>query len=268
MKTGSIEALKSVPRSKNISTLLALVATGSVGAVTNQSAARLDFNSLQDYHEGTLKFHVRTDGGVGATPTAVGTPVNFTLKYAFSDDLYQLTDAPSILQSAVSSLVCALPNAISVKASQTFTFTGQPVNNETFTITTLAGTIVQYKLVSVLSGATREILIGANFNATAGNVGAAIGASHPDVTAADNGAGVITITAREFGAAYNAIALTEAVTNATLGGANLAGGTVNATRIYVSASVQHGGRYLYTWYDRDAFAANALINVTAKLLRL
>jgi hypothetical protein len=268
MKTGNIEALKSIPRAKSIQTLLALIASGTNAAVTNQGAARLDFNSLLDYHEGLLKFQIRSDGGVGATPTAVGPGVTFTLKFAFAEESYDVADAPTILQNVAQSLVCALPNATSVKASQTFTFTGQPVNNETFTISTLAGAVIQYKLVSALSGASREILIGANANATAGNVGAAIGASHPDVTAADNGAGVITITAREFGTAYNAIALTEAVTNATVGGANLAGGTAGATRLFVSDATLHGGRYLYTWYDRDAFAVNALINLTAKLIRL
>jgi hypothetical protein len=86
-----------------------------------------------------LRFQIRSDGGLGATPTAVGPGVTFTLKYAFSEDLFDVTDAPTILQTAAQSLVCALPNATSVKASQTFTFTGQPVNNETFTISTLDG---------------------------------------------------------------------------------------------------------------------------------
>lgn len=281
MKTGNLAALKSVPQAKNIYTALALLATGSAGAVTNQSAARLDFNSLNDYHEGLLRWQVRTDGGVGATPTAVGGGVTFTLKYAFADESYDVADAPTILQNAAQSLVLPLPNAISVKATGTLTLTGLPTAGQTVTISTLTGVLVTYTYVAALTGKNYEVLIGASAAATAQNLVAAItdaavtagiirgaAAAHPDVTATDNGAGVVTVTARDFGTAYNAITTTETSSNQAFGAGTLTGGTAGATRLFVSDNFLHGGRYLYTWFDRDAFAANGLINVTAKLIRL
>lgn len=44
--------------------------------------------------------------------------------------------------------------------------------------------------------------------------------------------------------------------------------TAAGQKYHQSARISYAGRYLYTWYDRDAFAASAYVNVTISLKRL
>lgn len=273
-------ALKGVPRARTIATLLTLTDHGTTGIVADQGAA-LAANFFDDdevlYHEGLLRVEIMTVGGKGATPTAVGAGDTFTLKYAFTDTLLDaVADAPVILAPVAASLVCALPNAVSARATGTLTLSGLPAAGETVTI----GGIVYTFRAAVATA--RDVLIGGTAAATATNVINAInnsggtvgtdygsgGAAHPTVTAATGGAGVVTVSAIAYNTSGNAITTSEAATNVAWGGANLTGGSAAGTAIHGSGAVTHLGRYLYVWYDRTAFAANALIDVSAKLIRL
>lgn len=283
--------LKSVPRSVAIATLLALTDHGTTGAVSDQGAALInlhDDNSVL-YHEGLLRIEVATTGGKGATPTAVGASDTFTLKYAFTDTkLAAVADAPTILATVASSLVCALPNAVSARATRDLTFTGLPTAGQTVTIdgivytfrASAAGFAVAAEpgLGNVIHN---QVLIGADATATALNLVYAInqsggtagveysaGTAHPTVSAADGGAGVVSVFSLAYGTSGNAIAVSETCSNATWAGTPLTGGSAAGQAVFATAAFTHLGRYLYVWYDRTAFAANALIDVTAKLIRL
>lgn len=49
---------------------------------------------------------------------------------------------------------------------------------------------------------------------------------------------------------------------------NSSASTAAGIRWHATDPFVYSGRYLYVWYDRDAFAANALIDVAAKLVRV
>ena len=117
-------------------------------------------------------------------------------------------------------------------ASGTYTLADAPTAADTVTI----GTTV-YTYSATLPLAAYEVLIGADEDATAANLVAAINAGtgagtlygigtlvHPTV-AASAVAGVVTVTAKVSGTPSNAIATTEAGTNSSWGAATLAGGT-------------------------------------------
>lgn len=280
MKTAGIVTLpKAVPQALAISTLLTLTDHGTTGTISNAGAALTNFSSDDAvlYHEGLLKIEVLTVGGKGATPTAVGASDTFTLKYAFTDTLLDaVADAPVILATSASSLVCALPNAISVRPSGTLTLSGLPANAETVTIGNVTYTfrtvvVNPYDVkIGASAAATATNLINA-INFSGGTVGTDYGnnaVAHPLVTAATGGSGVVTVTAKAYNTSGNSIATTEVASNTSWGGATLSGGSAAGTAIHSTASFVHLGRYLYTWYDRTAFAADALIDVTAKLIRL
>lgn len=273
---------RSVPASKSIATLLTLTDHGSAGAISNAGAALTNLynDNAVLWHEGLLKIEVMTTGGKGATPTAVGGSKTFTLKYAFTDALLDaIADAPTILATSVSSLVCALPNATSVRATGAFTLTSNPANGDTVRIG-YSTALVQYTFKTTVVN-PYDVKIGADITATSVNLVRAInfsggtvgtdygsGASaHPLVTAT-SAAGVTTVTANAYNTSGNAIATQKTCANGSWGGSAMSGGLADGTAIFATSSFVHLGKYLYIWYDRSAFAANALIDVAAKLIRL
>lgn len=150
-------------------------------------------------------------------------------------------------------LVNAGWTATNVGASQIGTFTGTAGNNQTVTID---GVVYTFK--TTLTPTAYEVLIGANAAASANNLARAINdsgtagthygtgtAAHPTVTASDNGAGVITLTAATAGTAGNGIVLAETITNFTWAAANLWGGGFNL----VSAN-DHPCKYRVMLYIR------------------
>lgn len=284
MNVGQRDALKSIPRSKSIATLLSLTNHGTNGAVSGQSPAKLDFKTLAEYHEGLLRVQLVTTGGAGATPTAVGAGVTFRLWYAFSDDDISTNDIVNTLQTSASSLLCALPNANSVQASGTITVATLPGLNEKVFIGN--GTIMYpYNWINSglldLNAAPFNVATGVDINTAASDLNAAIAQSgYPSpaystgITAPNSlvtgtvSTNVVTVKAVNFGDIGNAITLAKTGANVTVSGANLTGGSSAGTRQYATDPFAHGGRFLYTWFDRDAFAVNGQINATAKLIRL
>lgn len=144
--------------------------------------------------------------------------------------------------------------AAGAKATGALTFADVGNNTETVTI----GARV-YTLVTALTGAEDEVLIGANVTATALNMKNAINADaatldvthgsvedHPSVVAT-SAAGVVTVTARQAGTAANAVATTETSSEASWGAAAMSGGTdaaatgVRAIGITVAAIDNDGG---------------------------
>jgi len=118
------------------------------------------------------------------------------------------------------------------QATGVLTFSGPGTAADTVTI----GTRV-YTLVAALTGATDQVLIGADATATGANLAAAIDAvtgagtsynvgtlANTQVTAVSV-AGVVTLTAINGGVASNSIATTEAGTNTSFSAATLTGGT-------------------------------------------
>jgi hypothetical protein len=277
-RSGSTQ--KSVPRSISIATLLALTNHGTTGAITSAGAARTNFHddNAVPYHEGLLSIQVKTVGGVGTTPTAVGATKTFTLKYAFSDDLIHLTDAPTVLAEQADSLVVALPNAISVAATGSVSFGSNVlegarirVGNRTYSFYASLDSAVDAVLIGATDGDTADNLVHAiNGTGTPGTNYALTVTVNTQVTATQVAA-VITFASRALDTDANAITLEVLADPAAIilpSGALLTGGVATGTRINLTDAFVFGGRYLYTWYDRSAFAANAKLDVTAKLIRL
>lgn len=134
-------------------------------------------------------------------------------------------------------------------ASQTVTFTGNTANSETLTIN---GVVITF----VTSGATgAQVNIGATAAATVQNLLGLINGTSDSVDTGTNmpvyGSGplagtgvtasvdttglVVTLSAIAPGTGGNAITLTEAIANATVGGATLAGGAAETTTDPVNA---------------------------------
>lgn len=106
-------------------------------------------------------------------------------------------------------------------ATATLTFTGAPTATETFTVNGVS-------FEAVASGATgNQFNIGGSVTATAANVVTAVNASSSagvaNVTASSS-AGVVTFTCDVPGTVGNGFTLSEALTNATVSGANFSGG--------------------------------------------
>lgn len=285
-------ALKDIPASKAIATLLTLTDHGTTGAVTNQGAAEFRFydSNAIDYHEGLLAIHIKTTGGKGATPTAVGASQTFTLKYAFSDYDLDVSEIPTVLASSAKSLVCALPNAISARATGVLTISGLPtLNNKVVFAKPAVNGVAQNFIYNWIDSGLLD-LNASPFNVATGVSAAAAAldlidainrAAYPSpaystgmilnplVSAATGGAGVVNVTAKEYGTSGNQILTTETDPQTAFGSGALTGGSSAGTAIFQTEPFVHGGRHLYIWYDRTAFAsANALIDVEAKLIRL
>lgn len=274
-------APRSVPRPASIAIILSLTDHGTTGVISDAGAALINLHDDDSvgWHEGLLKIEVKTLGGKGGTPTAVGASDTFSVFYAFTDSLLDhVTEAPVVLATCEESLVCALPNAVSVRATGTLTISGTPSAGETITIGdrvyVLEGDDLplyyNYIRISTDADTMRDRIIGA-INADPSYVGDTVGAgtvAHANVTAASGGAGVVTVRAVDYGVAGNFIATTETATDVAFGAATLTGGSSAGTAIHQTDPFVYGGKYLYIWYDRTAFAANALIDVEAKLVRL
>lgn len=274
--------LRNIPAAKSISTVLALTDHGTVGSIANAGAALVNLFNVDAvlWHEGLLRIEVLTVGGKGATPTAVGASSTFSLFYAFTDTLLDATaDAPTILATIEDSLVCALPDAISARATGTFTLSGLPNDGDSVYIGSDPQIVYRFKNVIArpydvkiagTAAATATNLINA-INFSGGTVGTdyyAGAAAHPSVTAVTGGAGIVTVKSISYGTAGNGLATTDDTTNGAWGAASLSGGSAAGSAIHATDPFVHAGKYLYVWYDRTAFAANALIDVTAKLIRL
>lgn len=284
--------LKSIPASKAIKTLLTLTDHGTTGVVTNQGAAEfriVDDNTI-DYHEGLLAIQVKTTGGKGATPTAVGASQTFTIKYAFSDYDLDIAEVPTVLAPVAESLICALPNAISVRATGVLTIAGVPALNAQVLFDKPAANGVANRFLYNWIDSGLLDLNASPFNVATGVSAAAAAldlidainrAAYPSpaystgmilnplVSAATGGAGIVNVTAKEYGTAGNQILTTETGANTSFGAGTLTGGSSAGTAIFATQPFVHRGRFMYIWYDRTAFAsANALIDVEAKLIRL
>jgi phage tail sheath gpL-like len=134
------------------------------------------------------------------------------------------------------SLTVTIDDGDKVAASGTITFSGVTQANDTVLINGVTFT-------AVASGATgNQWNVGASATLSAASLAAAINASatalvNLQVTASENGAGVITLTAINKGASGNAITLAEGVdglTHIAVSGARLTGGTNSANSTAVS----------------------------------
>lgn len=119
-----------------------------------------------------------------------------------------------------------------VKATGTLATTGQPLNGETVT---LNGKVYTFQTVltnsngNVLIGATTEdtydnLIAAVNLAAGAGTLYAAATTLHPTISASEGTGTDVLFTAKEAGAAGNALTTTEAATNASFANATLTGG--------------------------------------------
>jgi hypothetical protein len=111
-----------------------------------------------------------------------------------------------------------------VLATGSITFTGLPVANDTVTV---AGTAFTAKASASTS---TEFTIGADATATATNLAAKLNA-HTTISryvTASSALGVVTLTAAVPGVFGNLVTLSEALTNATVSGATLSGGSEDA----------------------------------------
>lgn len=112
-----------------------------------------------------------------------------------------------------------------VRATQTLTFTGIPVDNQTVTIgshvyeLTVDGTITAGNIPVLLSDVTADIAVVALANAINNN------ASSDFVAVASTTADTVVITAKNCGTNHNGVATTETCTNAAWGDTTTASGT-------------------------------------------
>ncbi len=275
------EGPKSIPHSRVLQNLYTLADHGTTGAVTDQDPKEFDLDALSQYHEGLLLFQTTSLNGQGGTPTSPGAAVTFTLDYAYSTvKLNNVGDAPTVLDGVKSSLVHTFPDTAlvaSVQATETLTFTGQPLDTETVTLGSTVYTFkttpasaydVQISTVDVDQSVMN--LIDA-VNATGLRTGAYFAGTlvHPTVSAAQGAGDTVTITALLAGTAGNSLASTETLTNGSFGAATLSGGLATGALVSQTTAVEvFKGRYLYTWYDRDAYAANALTDVQIDVVRV
>lgn len=123
----------------------------------------------------------------------------------------------------------------------TFTFSGLPTNNETFTVN---GTTFTFKTTS---SASTEITIGSTAAATATNMAAVLNTTAnkalTTVNAIANGS-VVYLQAQTGGTAGNSITTTESATNFTVSGATLSGGVAvssTAEIAFPSTGLMSGG---------------------------
>lgn len=120
-----------------------------------------------------------------------------------------------------------------VAATETLTFTGQPLDTETVTLDAKV-----YAFQTVLTDVDGNVLIGAAASDSLDNLIAAItlgaGAGtkyatsmtlHPTITAVAGAGDTMGATAKKKGTAGNSRATTETLTNGSFGGATLSGGT-------------------------------------------
>lgn len=138
-----------------------------------------------------------------------------------------------------------LTASAAARAAAVLTTTGNAVADETVT---LGARVYTWKADPV---AANQVKVGANASESLDNLVAAINgaagagtlygvgtAAHALGTAAKTSASVVTFTARTKGTAGNALASTETMTNATFGGATLAGGTNPTAAESIAAIVQ------------------------------
>lgn len=125
-----------------------------------------------------------------------------------------------------------------VAATGVLTSTANYADTDTAVIGLLAGGTKTYTFQTTLTNVDGHVKVGASeaasilnlhhaINGTGGTAGtdyAAATTAHPDVTASDNGTHALTITAKEQGAAYNAITTTETSATASWGAATMTGG--------------------------------------------
>ena len=133
---------------------------------------------------------------------------------------------------------------VAVAAAGVLSFTNAVSNNQTVTI----GTTV-YTFKTTLTDGPGYVLIGANYDASAANLVAAINrtgtpgvqystsiVAHPDVTASYSTPD-LTVTAKVAGAAGNSIALDENITNASWDDVNMTTGADAATSTAIVDSI-------------------------------
>jgi len=137
-----------------------------------------------------------------------------------------------------------------VRALQTLTFTGQPLNTETVTLDTKV-----YTFQTALTDVDGNVLIGASAEASIENLVAAImldetpagvGAGtayaasmtlHPTAIAVKGSATTLVATAKSGGTSGNSIVTTETLTNASWGAGTMAGGVAGDVTIDETAIV-------------------------------
>jgi len=160
---------------------------------------------------------------------------------------YMVDNADTVLSRTV---VYGTPRpTTAVRSSQTVTFTGTPVANETITIN---GLVYTFKAARALIG---EITINANNTTQAENLVTAVNGSdtvgpYGSDVFASNAAGVVTLTAREYGTKGDVFTLTEAATGTAVGGATFAGGT--------EATTTGNGQTERLTIDEDGYAIEAV----------
>jgi len=280
------ENKKSIPHSRIIKSLYALADHGTAGAVTDQDPKEFDLDDLGDYHEGLFMFQLTSLNGQGGTPTSPGAAVTFTLSYAYSTvQLNNPGDAPTTLDGVKTTLVHTFPdNALvaSAQAAVVLTQTANPTATETVT---LGSTVYTFEATAA---SAYDVAIGSDLAETQKNFLEVINGTnvrgvqdvdangdlttpvHPTVSAiTGETADTIEITALLAGTAGNSIASTETLAAGSFAAATLLGGLATGANVSQQTDPEiHKGRYLYTWYDRDAYAANALTDVDIDLIRI
>lgn len=160
-------------------------------------------------------------------------PQNFPLSIAnnqtiLAGDLLVISDGKGAKASAPASAIFGIadgPITTGARATQTLTFTGVPVDNQTVTIgddvyeLTVDGTITEGNIKVQISNTTADIAVTALALAINNN-------PHSKFWAVANTTDdTVVITAKYCGAEYNGVATTETCTNAAWGGTETAGGT-------------------------------------------
>ncbi len=142
------------------------------------------------------------------------------------------------LDGLVADMFADIDDVSEATATAVLTSSANYADGETVVIGLRAGGTKSYTFQSTLTNIDGHVHVGASEAASILNLHRAINASggtpgtdyavattaHPDVTASDNGTHALTITAKEVGAAYNAITTTETAANASWGGATMTGG--------------------------------------------
>lgn len=163
-----------------------------------------DFTGMHDY--GTVEFGLIGYHGVVIVPPADGT---------YTVNIWGLFFSGTLVDS--------------IKAVGDITFTGQPANEETFTLGD-DGVDYQFTFVTGAPANDAQVQIGADVGASIDNAVTVVNAKATMVIAAnasDSYVNKLRVTAITGGVGGNTIAFLESIANATISGAGVLGGTVS-----------------------------------------
>lgn len=182
---------------------------------------------VEDLHVGSITPDIRPANYAGKSSAVTATVLTVEIHDVVSNAVSgakagakALTLGGSVIEDALT-LTCTAAGA---RASGTLTFSGQPADGET---TTVNGKVVTWK--TAVTDATAQVAIGADAEASLGNLVAFVNASKDAdvdgvVFAEKTSATVATVYACTAGVAGNALTLSSTAVNVVAGAATLAGG--------------------------------------------